>query len=465
MLPLVVQIEKTEQHTADTVAFNRSPVRLGRSPLNDLPLEEGFVSQWHAVVRFNAERTTVLDLGSTNRTTINGERIERNVEVPVDHTSDVRIGSLRLHFLRVPAPPELFGQRRRSAFARIGDPEQGDAMRTMFFGDQMPSEAPMAAASNLSGALSGAWGPKPMPTAYGKSAYPSSSASEEPRTAIAGGHSMGAGRAGATGALDAGYHAYRNGWGAFFSAVRARLQSMPADEREAEVLALQRTYPQLALEPDFRAYLKEISIDPLKTGTPEMEDWLRRLTDGLFPLPGGSVNIALAMERVGELLEVFTQAFVGTRRVHEQFCREMSLARYEEPTTLQTSDDTGVVLAYLLTPTQEGKDRVTELSRALAEGALHQVALISSVIEGARSMLDSLSPKVITRAPDPPAHAAVLSDDSVMNTIWPHAARKLWRRFNAAHYDLAENDRFTRELFGRSFARRYYSVTGGEGDA
>src|SRR5690348_6861615 len=141
MLPLVVQIEKTEQHTADTIAFKRSPVRIGRNPLNDLPLEEGFVSQWHAVIRFNADRTSVLDLGSTNRTTVNGQRIERNVEVPVDHTSDVRIGSLRLHFLRVEAPPDLFNARRRSAFARVGNPEQGDVTRTMFLGDKVPSAA------------------------------------------------------------------------------------------------------------------------------------------------------------------------------------------------------------------------------------------------------------------------------------------------------------------------------------
>jgi hypothetical protein len=53
MLPLVVQVERTVEHVADTCAFKQSPVRLGRNPLNDLQLEEGFVSQWHAVVGFN----------------------------------------------------------------------------------------------------------------------------------------------------------------------------------------------------------------------------------------------------------------------------------------------------------------------------------------------------------------------------------------------------------------------------
>jgi hypothetical protein len=465
MLPLVVQIEKTEQHTADTVAFKRSPVRLGRNPLNDLPLEEGFVSQWHAVVRFNAERTTVLDLGSTNRTTVNGRPIERNTEVPVDDTSDVRIGSLRLHFLRVEAPPELFNARRRSAFARVGNPEQGDVMRTMFLGDKMPSPAvlealssgpppapmmqptPPAGAAGAHAPVSPSsppgpqgWGPKPVPAHYAESTPPGG------------------------GSVPDAYRAYRSSWGTFFASIRAHFHALPPAQRESELIRLQGLYPQLGLEPDFRAYLTELGIDPLKSGSPEMEDWLRRLTSGLFPPPGASINIALAVERVGELLEVFSQAFVEMRRAHEQFCREMSLTRYADPTTLQTHEDPHVVLAYLLSPTHEGKDRVTELQRALADFALHQVALTSSVVEGARSMLDTLAPRAIKKSKDPPSQSSMPIDESFTDKIWPHAARTLWRRFSALHYDLADSDRFTRELFGRSFARRYYSVTGGNGN-
>lgn len=474
MLPLVVQIEKTEQHTADTIAFKRSPVRIGRNPLNDLPLEEGFVSQWHAVIRFNADRVSVLDLGSTNRTTVNGQRIERNVEVPVDHTSDVRIGSLRLHFLRVEAPPDLFNARRRSAFARVGNPEQGDVTRTMFLGDKVPSAAVLEAISSVppapgmqptppAGAAAvapvapvapvqpiagaGGWGPKPVPTHYAQQGAAHASQSGAP-----------------AGPLPDAYRAYRSGWAGFFASVRAHFQGLPPNQRESELVRLQGLYPQLALEPDFRAFLREMGIDPLKSGSPEMEDWLRRLTNGLFPPPGATINIALAVERVGELLEVFSQAFVEMRRAHEQFCNEMSLTRYAEPTTLQTHDDPHVVLAYLLAPTHEGKDRVTELQRALADFALHQVALTSSVVEGARTILDTLSPKAIKRAKDPPSQSSMPNDESFADKIWPHATRALWRRFAALHYDLADSDRFTRELFGRSFARRYYSVTGGNGN-
>jgi hypothetical protein len=264
--------------------------------------------------------------------------------------------------------------------------------------------------------------------------------------------------------LDDGFRAYRAGWTNFFSAVRARLESIPSGEREREVLELQQRFPQLALETEFRAYLGELGIDPLKAGTPEMEGWLRRLTNDKFPPPGSSINIAIAMERVGELLEVFSQAFIELRRAHEQFCREMSLTRYADATPLQTQTDRQAILAYLLSPSQEGGERPNELSRALADLALHQVALVSSVVEGARSMLEGMSPSALRSVADPPATTPVLNGESFNDSVWPVKARKLWRRFAVLHHDLAEGDRFTRELFGRAFARRYYSVTsGGDG--
>jgi predicted component of type VI protein secretion system len=479
VLPLVVQIEKTEQHTADTTAFNRSPVRVGRNALNDLQLEEAFVSDWHAVVRFNDSRTTLLDLGSTNRTTVNGVAIERNIEVPIDHTSDVRIGTLRLHFLRVQAPPELIGRRRSSAFARVGNPAQGE-MRTMFLGDMTPGSgspqkgqapadgfAPTAYAQAAQAVqplpvnqLSGppASGVRPASTPPPSQRAPSSAVRH-----VATPHPPGVpARMGLL--LDDGFRAYRAGWTNFFSAVRARLESIPSGEREREVLELQQRFPQLALEPEFRSYLGELGIDPLKAGTPEMEGWLRRLTNDKFPPPGSSINIAIAMERVGELLEVFSQAFIELRRAHEQFCREMSLTRYADATPLQNETDRQAILAYLLSPSQEGGERPNELSRALADLALHQVALVSSVVEGARSMLEGMSPSALRTVADPPATTPVLNGESFIDSIWPVKARKLWRRFAVLHHDLAEGDRFTRELFGRAFARRYYSVTsGGDG--
>jgi hypothetical protein len=129
MLPLVVQIERIDQHKATTHAFLHSPVRIGRNPLNDLVLDPSYVSQWHAVVRFDEVKTYYVDLGATNPTVVDGKPLAKHVEIPVDENVDVRIGNIRFHFLRAPAPAELIrAVKRDSAFSLIdlAPPDQFD---------------------------------------------------------------------------------------------------------------------------------------------------------------------------------------------------------------------------------------------------------------------------------------------------------------------------------------------------
>ena len=96
--PLTVLVEDLESGTTTEHVFKRSPVRVGRNALNELTLQAPFVSLSHAVLRYQADRTEIIDLGSTNGIQVDGKRIEPNVPVPVTPQSDVRIGSLRFHF-------------------------------------------------------------------------------------------------------------------------------------------------------------------------------------------------------------------------------------------------------------------------------------------------------------------------------------------------------------------------------
>src|SRR5262245_7709288 len=131
MLPLVIQIERLKERVAETCAFAQSPVRVGRNPLNDIELDDGYVSQWHGVIRFDGKHTTYLDLGSTKPSIVDGKPIERNQEVTITETTDLRIGQFRLHVIRADAPPELFGVRRKTAFARTGVGDASSVAATM----------------------------------------------------------------------------------------------------------------------------------------------------------------------------------------------------------------------------------------------------------------------------------------------------------------------------------------------
>ena len=100
---LSVRVENCATHQFTEHTFQRSPVRIGRNALNELSLQEGYVSLSHAVLRFDPERIQVIDLGSTNGTHVDGVRIESNVPVTLKDSSELRIGDLRLHLQRASA--------------------------------------------------------------------------------------------------------------------------------------------------------------------------------------------------------------------------------------------------------------------------------------------------------------------------------------------------------------------------
>lgn len=429
MLPLVVQVENTTEHKADTLAFKKSPVRVGRNTLNDLQLDEPFVSQWHAVIRFSEGRTSYLDLGSTNRTLIDGSPTARNIEVPIGPDTDIRIGPLRLHLLRGAAPPELFGRRRKSAFGPRASAEDPGSNTVLLRPSDLRDTAAPASRSD------------PMTM---KGSSPVSSAGHE--------------------TLNADYLVYREIQDKLRSVIRQRLDNTPAPQRSKVELELRARFPELVAGPAIQPSARESAGSHSSARDWDMADWLSRLTGGNFPPPGGNVDTALAMERVGSVLEVFSHAFVELRRAQAQFCREMSLeASADQESFLHDSEDPEALLAYLLGSPTEGDARLMELSRALADFTLHQVGLISATVEGARRLVQLLGPESLASVPDPPRDSPALAPQPALSKLWPWAAKGLWRRYLAHHYALIESDRFVRELFGREFARRYYSVTGGGG--
>jgi predicted component of type VI protein secretion system len=95
-MPLIITIRDLDSGASTRFESELSPVRIGRNALNELVLEAGFVSQFHGVMRFDDVGIQYKDLGSTNGSTLAGQRLARNTEVPLDPRSDLRIGPLRL---------------------------------------------------------------------------------------------------------------------------------------------------------------------------------------------------------------------------------------------------------------------------------------------------------------------------------------------------------------------------------
>lgn len=120
---------------------------------------------------------------------------------------------------------------------------------------------------------------------------------------------------------------------------------------------------------------------------------------------------------------------------------------------LQRAEESPAVLAYLLDPGKGGVAHLNELRRVLADFSLHHVGLVGAVVDGARAVLDEISPDRIS------GEQAV--GRGLLGRLSRAAEARSWEAFVAVYDQLLDEDRFTRTLFGRAFARRYYQAVAG----
>jgi type VI secretion system protein ImpI len=94
---LIVEVLDTELGVRQKYTFERTPVRIGRSPLNDLPLDRPFVSHCHGVFHFDGASCNFVDLGSTNGTFLASRQLPKNQPVAITQATPLVIGALELH--------------------------------------------------------------------------------------------------------------------------------------------------------------------------------------------------------------------------------------------------------------------------------------------------------------------------------------------------------------------------------
>jgi hypothetical protein len=104
MAPLLLEVEDQRTGARSRLAFLRSPVRVGRADDNEVTLADPGVSARHGVFQFDAEGARYADLGSRNGSTLDGVPLIPDSPAAVADGSELRIGPLRLHVARGPAP-------------------------------------------------------------------------------------------------------------------------------------------------------------------------------------------------------------------------------------------------------------------------------------------------------------------------------------------------------------------------
>ncbi len=84
-----------------TVALTERGLRFGRQPDNDVQLEADTVSRYHLRVDWDGKRIAATDVGSSNGTTLEGQRLVLQSPTPWAYRSVLRVGS---YWLRLEAP-------------------------------------------------------------------------------------------------------------------------------------------------------------------------------------------------------------------------------------------------------------------------------------------------------------------------------------------------------------------------
>lgn len=434
-MALLVRVERGNE-TIQRVGFAASPVRIGRNPLNEVFIEDPVVSQWHALVRFDEtqRQITVMDLGSTNGTTHNGVMLQPHAPAVIGPNDVFSVGNLKFTLALANLPRELLEGGGRSNF----DSNLAGGKATMMFSPdqaktQMLSEG-MAATMVMD---PGSALPEAEPTS--ESIQDTLAAADDAVTKTR-----------------PAYKAYRDAWGEVARQLRARLEETPVEMRDQVVQALRAGLPQLNKEPEFAQMLKELGVSNPGGEEVDVADWLHRLKHGVgTDAHKEQINTRAAMERVGALLETFAESFISLRRGYEQFGEDMALQVAQEQSALTGAMDYRGVLQVLLDWNVDGARTVEDLKRSFADLAIHQVALLHGFVEGVRDLVQQVAPEALSTG-----QSSVAPQGGGVGSF-PGRKGRLWKLYTRVHRSLLEEDRFTRVVFGRPFARAYFDVTGG----
>src|SRR3954466_9667152 len=113
-MALAIEVVRSANREHETISGGSSPVRTGRSPLNNVVLAAPWVSLHHGLIHFDEQRATYSDLGSTNGTNVfaNDQEMKLHPMVPFQilgpgqKDAELRIGVISMR-LRWDYTPEV----------------------------------------------------------------------------------------------------------------------------------------------------------------------------------------------------------------------------------------------------------------------------------------------------------------------------------------------------------------------
>jgi type VI secretion system protein ImpI len=356
MSPIVeVHIEDPAAPSPNRVLrFSKSPIRIGRNQLNDISLQDPFVSEWHGIIRFDERSVAYFDLGSTNGSILDRQRLAKNVPAALTPASKLQLGMLTL----------------KVAPAR----DDGAPLKTL------------------------GWGPSTPP----------------PSAGIRG------------------------------PALAAPVPGTSSEGRNLTRLGLSDSAPTPPppARPAVPAVAPRRASGPLVVLGPDAPP--------AAAVPASASAASAPDARTAILLEAFSEAFVGLRKGYEQFGSEVGIRIVNGTTPLHRARTSREVMDYFLAPGVDPSVAARELIQIFADFAIHHIAMMEGITEGARSLLQTLDPRANQVETGPRLLAS-----SKSKQLWSSYLERFEQILN-------EDEQLHAALFGDDFARAYASVALGE---
>jgi type VI secretion system protein ImpI len=426
-----MRVVNTQDGSVLERTFDRSPVRIGRSSLNELQIQAAFVSQYHAVLEFDGTRLTLRDLGSTNGTALRTSgRVPPNT--PIDLTQqnyEFAIVSLWFQLFFVSDVAPVKSEKKREGTILSMDVNELQKLMAQVQGGAPP----------------------PAPVGPDRS-----------REVMA--------------RLQPAYDEYRAAWNKLYRDLFAAANTLDAGARAALMQRLVAEMSAVQNEGDFQRMATHFGLPPVagpSQGRPEAGreetvalQALRDLASSFVPKQRPLervVDVVGFAQKMQDALDVFFKCFIPLRDGHKQFQTQMDIKKTRSPKehmnaarAVETAREPRELSARVLDWADPSNEGSRAIESTFAEVMVHQVAMLNGVMRGVRSLLAKLAPASIEAELNNPRRRSAGGMQ-----LGPFRYKSLWEVYQEIYGDFAEDEKQAFMLiFGPEFVHAYSELAG-----
>ncbi|HEY8038200.1 MAG TPA: type VI secretion system-associated FHA domain protein, partial [Polyangiaceae bacterium] len=274
--------------------------------------------------------------------------------------------------------------------------------------------------------------------------------------------------------LQPAYAEYRASWAKLYRELFAMVNSLDPASRDRLLQQMTTEMGTVQNEGDFQRLAAHFGRPGGAPGSPASQQHqdatreetvalqvLRDLAASFVPQRGPlerMVDVVAFAQKVQDLLDVFFKCFLPLRDGHKQFQTQMDIKKTRSPKehlnaarAVETAREPRELAARLLDWTDPSNEGPRAIESTFAEVMVHQVAMLSGVMKGVRSLLSKLAPTTIEAELGNPRRRAAGGSQ-----LGPFRYKTLWEVYAEVYGDFAEDEKQTFMLiFGPEFVHAY----------